>query len=271
MNIPIFNSGTVEAISKVIGDLYTGSQLTEIFIDVGISRHDPGSSATKWLRIARALDRQQSFQSDGRPIIKLLNVAFNPRKLFTVKTGFDVNTARDQVNTILSLDGFEVLENGRVKRVPKASTMTEARSRSQQLHALLVERGAHPEVLKHCRPELLKEDYYEATFESIKGLAERLRQITGIDRDARQLAQSVFGGSQPLLKINQLKSTTDKNEQTGTQLLAEGVFSAFRNPVAHETRLKWQLSEQDALDIMGLVSLIHRRVDVAQHLQNLGL
>ncbi|AMO89082.1 hypothetical protein WM42_1352 [Corynebacterium simulans] len=91
-----------------------------------------------------------------------------------------------------------------------------------------------------------------------------------MDLDARKLAQSVFGGDNPRLKINQLNSSTDRNEQTGTQLLAEG-FSAFRTPAALEIQLKWHISEQDALDIMGLVSLIHRRVDNAEHLQNLGI
>lgn len=92
-----------------------------------------------------------------------------------------------------------------------------------------------------------------------------------MDLDARKLAQSVFGSDNPRLKINQLHSSTDRNEPTGIQLLAEGVFSAFRTPAAHEIRLKWHISEQDALDIMGLISLIHRRVDNAEHLQNLGI
>ncbi|QQU94122.1 TIGR02391 family protein [Corynebacterium aurimucosum] len=64
-----------------------------------------------------------------------------------------------------------------------------------------------------------------------------------MDLDARKLAQSVFGRGNPRLKINQLKRSTDRNEQTGTQLLAEGVVSAFRNPAAHETRLNWHISE----------------------------
>ena len=188
-----------------------------------------------------------------------------------MKTEYDIDVARNDVNAIMSFDGLSVAEDGRVKRITKTKTISEARRRSDQLRTLLLERGAHEEVLKHCRPELLKEDYYEAAFESIKGLAERLRLITRTDLDARKLAQAVFGGDSPRLKINQLRTSTDRNEQTGTQLLAEGVFSAFRNPAAHETRLKWHISEQDALDIMGLVSLIHRRVDNAEHIQNLGL
>lgn len=271
MNIPSFSSGTIETVSKLIGELYTGSQLNRILAEVGISQYDPGAPTTKWTRIAHAVERQQARQRDGRPLIKLLSVTFDPRNLLTVKTECDINAARDDVNAVMSLDGLFVSDDGKIRRVTKTNTISEARRRSEQFRAFLLERGAHQEVLKHCRPELLREDYYEAAFESIKGLAERLRLITGIDLDARKLAQAVFGGNDPRLKINQLQSVTDRNEQTGTQLLAEGVFSAFRNPASHETRLKWKISEQDALDIMGLVSLIHRRVDNAEHLQHLGL
>lgn len=37
----------------------------------------------------------------------------------------------------------------------------------------------------------------------------------------------------------------------------------FRNPTAHEVKIKWDLSEDDALDIMSLVSYCHRRLDKA--------
>jgi hypothetical protein len=40
--------------------------------------------------------------------------------------------------------------------------------------------------------------------------------------------------------------------------MAEGVFAAFRNPAAHEPRLVWEVSEQDALDVVGTLSMIHR-------------
>ena len=171
----------------------------------------------------------------------------------------------------MSLDGFEVLDDGTVITVPKAATIDEAMQRSDQLREYLRRRGAHEEVLKHCRPELLRDDYYEATFESIKGLGDRLRKLTGEDLDGRELVQNVFGRKNLKVKLNEGKTQTERNEQEGTKLLAEGLFAAFRNPAAHETRLEWHISEQDALDIMGLVSLIHRRIDNAEVLQNENL
>jgi uncharacterized protein (TIGR02391 family) len=42
-----------------------------------------------------------------------------------------------------------------------------------------------------------------------------------------------------------------------------GVFSAFRNPEAHEPKVHWHVSEADALDLLSALSLIHRRLDSA--------
>jgi len=88
----------------------------------------------------------------------------------------------------MSFDGLFVSEEGKVRWITKINTLSEAKLRSEQFRTLLLERDAHEQVLRHCRPELLKEDYYEAAFESIKGLAARLRLITGMDLDARKLA-----------------------------------------------------------------------------------
>ena len=77
----------------------------------------------------------------------------------------------------MSFDGLFVSEEGKVRWITKTNTLSEAKLRSEQFRTLLLGRDAHEQVLRHCRPELLKEDYYEAAFESIKGLAERLRLL----------------------------------------------------------------------------------------------
>jgi TIGR02391 family protein len=271
MDVPKFAYGTIEAIARAVGELYTGKQLTSLLAEAGVSKIDSEQSNTKWIRIAKSINEGQLSQDNGQPLIELVKVAFNPRNLSISNADSNIGTVRDTVNKNLSLDGFEVLDDGTVITVPKAATIDEAMQRSDQLREYLRRRGAHEEVLKHCRPELLRDDYYEATFESIKGLGDRLRKLTGEDLDGRELVQNVFGRKNLKVKLNEGKTQTERNEQEGTKLLAEGLFAAFRNPAAHETRLEWHISEQDALDIMGLVSLIHRRIDNAEVLQNENL
>ena len=48
----------------------------------------------------------------------------------------------------------------------------------------------------------------------------------------------------------------------------KGIFSAFRNPEAHELKVLWHVSETDALDLLSTLSLIHRRLDGAVVIRN---
>lgn len=38
----------------------------------------------------------------------------------------------------------------------------------------------------------------------------------------------------------------------------------FRNPEAHQPKIYWNIEEQDALEILGLISYCHRRLDNAK-------
>lgn len=260
--IPVFGSGSVEQIARSVGDIYTGSVLTRVLASAGLMEHDPGEGITKWRRVAQAVSDKQQIQRNGDAAIRLVKSAMQPDRHFGIE--IYANRCRDELNVILALSGLEVMEDGRVRRVPTAATLSEAQRREKLLRSHLERRGAHSEVLKHCRPELLKADYYEAVFESIKGLGDRIRHLGKVDLDGRKLVQQTMQGQVPTVAINDRITETQKNEQVGIALLAEGLFSAFRNPAAHEPRLTWVMREQDALDVLGVVSLIHRRLDAVQ-------
>lgn len=173
------------------------------------------------------------------------------------------DVARDELNQILSLAGLRVRDDGRVARTPTAATDTEALARSRRLRVLLEDRGSHAEVIAYCRPDLLREDYYEAVFEAIKGMSSRIQRLTGVDADGYRLVDVTMTGKAPVLRLNSLSTQTERDEQLGIANLAKGLFSAFRNPAAHEPRMEWAMSEQDALDVLGTLSLLHRRLDAA--------
>ena len=40
-----------------------------------------------------------------------------------------------------------------------------------------------------------------------------------------------------------------------------GMFGTFRNVTAHGPKITWNITEQDALDLLTLISLLHRRLD----------
>lgn len=148
-------------------------------------------------------------------------------------------------------------------RAPKARTVDEARARTDRLRDKLQQRQAHELVIAYCWPELLRADYYEAVFEAIKGLGSRLRTMTGKDLDGSKLVEGTLEGAPPVVRLNDLSTQSLRDEQRGVALLAKGLFAAFRNPTSHEPRVEWSMSEQDALDVLGTLSMLHRRLDGA--------
>ena len=63
---------------------------------------------------------------------------------------------------------------------------------------------------------------------------------------------------------------TEKSEQKGFANLVKGMFGTFRNVTGHAPKTTWPISEQDALDLLPLVSYIHRRIDAAANVPQVG-
>jgi uncharacterized protein (TIGR02391 family) len=46
-------------------------------------------------------------------------------------------------------------------------------------------------------------------------------------------------------------------------MLIKGLFAAMRNPTAHAPKVKWAIELPEALDVLTLASMLHRRLDTA--------
>jgi uncharacterized protein (TIGR02391 family) len=55
----------------------------------------------------------------------------------------------------------------------------------------------------------------------------------------------------------------DGGRQKGLATLVKGLFSTFRNPTAHAPRVVSATTCADALDMLTLASMLHRRLDDA--------
>lgn len=65
----------------------------------------------------------------------------------------------------------------------------------------------------------------------------------------------------PLPVLNSLRTQTERSRRKGLADGLRAVFSAARNPTAHEPKLLGALTELDALDHLTQVSYLHRRLD----------
>ncbi|MDA1347675.1 MAG: TIGR02391 family protein [Chloroflexi bacterium] len=172
---------------------------------------------------------------------------------------------RDALNEILAFSGYALGEDGRLRtRARPARTLSEAEEAVGRLRSEFSRRGVHPDVLKFCRPELLRENYFHAVFEATKSVADKIREKAGVDGDGQRLVDRAFGigpRGMPILVFNTLRSETERSEHTGLMQLTKGMFGAFRNVTAHAPKVKWPIQERDALDLLTIASYLHRRLD----------
>ena len=94
-------------------------------------------------------------------------------------------------------------------------------------------------------------------------IADKLRAKSGLTEDGAKLVDATLCGSAPRLAINDLLTDSQRSEQSGFANLVKGTFGMFRNPTAHAARIHWMMEKKDAEDLLSVVSLIHRRIDIA--------
>jgi uncharacterized protein (TIGR02391 family) len=257
-----FDAQHLEAVCRVLADTnrgLTGPQIGHVLQDMRIDDISP--EMTKWKCLYNALVQAQNEHKIGNHVIMFINRAMNPVSYARDKEAFDWR--RDEINVVLAFSGFEVRENGKVAHTSKESTLQGPRARAGRLKAALEHRNVHSEVFRYCRAELVEENYFHAVLEATKGVAERIRALAGLTSDGADLVGEAFGIKNPILSLNPLITDSEKSEQKGFTTLLIGLFGAVRNPLAHAPKIVWAMSEQDALDILTLISLVHRRLDGA--------
>ncbi len=258
---PPFSADTIEAIAKVLADTHeglTGSNISHILKECRFVDTDP--TMTKWQRLYNALVHAQNSAQHGGMVIGFIHKAMKPAR-WRGRTA-DFEDMRTKLNEALAFTGLTLGEDGCLRKVEIARTLREAEERADQLRAKLTARGVHADVLRFCRTELVQRNYFHAVLEASKSVADKIRKLSGLANDGADLVQDAFGQHKgPILAINSFQTATEQSEQRGFVNLLVGLFGTFRNPTAHEARIYWPIDEEDALDILSLVSLVHRKLD----------
>lgn len=258
----VFTQSQIEALAAALGDTtdgLTGSEIGHLLTVATMT--DPGNERTKRHRLHNAFAESQNQRGDRGAILKFLRQAMKPERYLRTPHRFE--PLRAKVNAALAFAGLAFDDAGVLGTANKIATLPEAERRARELRADLELRGVHPDVLRFCRSELLADNYFHATLEAVKSIADKLRTRTGLQDDGAVLVDRALGGDLPLLAINPLQTKSERDEQRGFANLLKGVFGMFRNPTAHEAKINWAMSREDAEDLLTLASLIHRRIDTA--------
>lgn len=271
MPIPNLDTEVLRSLCNILADTsigMTGSEIATLLRACEIPDLFP--SYTKRHRLFEALNAKQTSDCCANNVVSFIQQAMNPVRHVGKQDYFEGQ--RSQLNEVLAFAGMELRDDGKIYAVTSVSTLTEARQRADELRRILRERDIHPDILLFCREELLVNNYFHTVFEATKSVAEKIRQKTGLASDGSELVDTafVFKNQIPHLALNTLQTESEQSEQKGFMNLLKGLFGAFRNTTAHAPKITWAINKQDALDILSLVSLVHRRLDSAVAARSLG-
>ena len=223
--IPCFDAPHLEAACKVLADTTMGLKGDEIgYILEGMCIADPDPATTKWKRLFNALVLTQNKHQVGNHLIMFIIRAMKPVRYVNAQEQFILAARRLNLNYGV----FRPLHPGRWQCHPCHARTSLARAKARgKLKAILEARGTHPEVFKYCRAELLEENYFHAVFEAAKGLAQRIRDLSGLTTDGGELIAEAFSVKSPIVTFNSLQTETERSDQKGIANLMTGLFGAI--------------------------------------------
>jgi hypothetical protein len=182
---PMWPPGVVETVCKVIGSRLTGSEIGRLLAMRGFEDVIPG--VTKWQRLEAAMQTRQQRDRASNCLIRFITDAMEPSRYVDDPNRF--NDLRDGLTEALSLVGLKVNEQGKIAKAQVARNLDEVAKLAGRLQTELRRRGVHEQVIMYCQEELIRKSLFHAVFEATKGLAARLRTLSGSTLDGSELAR----------------------------------------------------------------------------------
>jgi uncharacterized protein (TIGR02391 family) len=248
---------SIEKLSRILGEYTTGGQLTQLLIQCSLEC--PEDISTKWRRINFAFLRSQEIHQTPNHILRFVKVFTEPVRFIDQPHVF--NELMSEINPILAFSGYKIDNDNNILRTSIVTNISDAQKRSNELKQILSQRQIHPEVIKFCKPELLDKNYFHAVLEANKSVFEKIRQLSSLTCDGSELIDKAFSTKNPILALNTLRTDSERSEQSGFANLLKGISSMFRNPTAHSPKVYWEISKEDAVDLMSTLSFVHRKLE----------
>ena len=261
MTLPRLTPNQIEQIARVMGDTgdgFTGSEIGHLLAQCRMD--DPHPGLTKWKRLYNAFCVAVNGSGSTNVVYNFIQHCLEPAQGLNNPERY--NWMRLELNRVLMLLGVEIKDDGQYYSVSQAQSLGEVQRRTKELRDKLTGYGAHPEVLRCCRQELLAKDYFHAVQEAAKSLCDRTRTMSGLLSDGTELFQTAFSVKNPLIAYNSLRTSSEQNQQNGLKEMLCGVIHMIRNVTAHELRIHWDVNEKDAVDILTQISYLHKLLDV---------
>jgi uncharacterized protein (TIGR02391 family) len=122
------------------------------------------------------------------------------------------------------------------------------------------------QILRDATRKLFKDKHYaRAVEEAYKCLNNVVKDKSGLSKDGQDLMNQTFSEKNPVLKLNDLKTDSHRDEQLGYMLIFGGCMTGIRNPRAHEH--KKVDSPEAALEMLVWANHLMRMVDKAKRVK----
>jgi uncharacterized protein (TIGR02391 family) len=128
--------------------------------------------------------------------------------------------------------------------------------------------------LRDATRKLFLDGYYaRAVEEAYKCLNNVVKDKSGLPIDGKDLMNQAFSEKNPILKLNELKTTSERDEQIGYMLIFGGCMTGIRNPRAHDH--KKVDSPETALEMLAwanhLMGIVNKAKRTKRHRKPLGV
>ena len=127
---------------------------------------------------------------------------------------------------------------------------------------LLCASGLEANVIKEAILQWKLGYYSEAVYQVYLKLERKAQQKLGEEKTGTHLWEKCFAAESGLEISGQIGTTeTQKSERQGVQRLAQSVSLLIRNPIAHTPSDEKNLSEEEALEYLAMLSSLSRWLD----------
>lgn len=120
------------------------------------------------------------------------------------------------------------------------------------------ERNIHPDIAGVSMKLFDDGHYAQATFEAFKFIDNQVKAASGIEDTGFNLMMNAFNETGPKIKLTNLKTMSDKDEQKGFRYIFAGTMSGIRNPRGHDNRVD---PIGLCLDHLSVASVLLRTLD----------
>lgn len=124
--------------------------------------------------------------------------------------------------------------------------------------------GLHADISSSSGTKFAQGHHDSAVFEAFKAIEHRVQVLTGSSLSGKPLMSSAFSEQNPLLDISSWRSAgrQQDDELEGYKFLFMGGIVGLRNVRGHGGSL--ETSEEDALEMLAIASLLMRALDRAE-------